>query len=169
MKTYRTILLAIAALGTSAMLAQTNWVGQVEDLMDRGEFKKAEKLMSSLPKKVRAAEEVRIDSLNTIMGRIRKDFNMTPDSGLNLIKAKMPAVTAEHVAKWKRDKKIEYMVIDGKEWWFRKAVRNLWLLATSSKKTMTPRRWRPTTHAAGITLRLCGRQPTRMVCATGGT
>ena len=134
MKTYRTILLAIAALGTSAMLAQTNWVGQVEDLMDRGEFKKAEKLMSSLPKKVRAAEEVRIDSLNTIMGRIRKDFNMTPDSGLNLIKAKMPAVTAEQVAKWKRDKKIEYMVIDGKEWWFRKAVRNLWLLADELKE-----------------------------------
>ena len=134
MKIYRTILLAIAMLGASAMLAQTNWVGQVEDLMDRGEFKKAEKLMSSLPKKVRAAEEVRIDSLNTIMGRIRKDFNMTPDSGLNLIKAKMPAVTAEQVAKWKRNKKIEYMVIDGKEWWFRKAVRNLWLLADELKE-----------------------------------
>ena len=134
MKNYRTILLAIVVMSASVMMAQTNWVSQVEDLMDKGEFKKAEKLMKSLPKKVKAAEEVRIDSLITIMNRIRKDFTMTPDSGLSLIKEKMPNVTDAQIAKWKRDKKIEYMVIDGQEWWFRKSVRNLWLLADELKE-----------------------------------
>ena len=134
MKNYKTILLAIVVMSASAMMAQTNWLNQVEDLMEQGEFKKAENLMKSLPKKVKAAEEVRIDSLNTIMTRIRKDFNMTPDSGLNLIKQKMPEVTDQQIAKWKRTKKIEYMIIDGQEWWFRKSVRNLWLLADELKE-----------------------------------
>ena len=134
MKNFRTILLLLAMLSASLVVAKTNWVSQVETMMDNGEFKKAEKFMQSLPKKVRAAEEVRIDSLNTIMTRIRKDFTMTPDSGINLIKEKMPEVTDQQIAKWKRDKKIEYMIIDGQEWWFRKSVRNLWLLADELKE-----------------------------------
>ena len=91
--------------------------------MDKGDFKKAEALMKALPKKTRVEQEVRIDSLMTIMGRIRKDFNMTPDDGLKLIREKMPSVTNEQLAKWKRNRKIEYMTIDGQEWWFRKSVR----------------------------------------------
>lgn len=109
--------------------------------MDRGEFLKAEQFMKSLPKGVRVSEEVRIDSLNTIMGRIRKDFTMTPEEGLKQIKAKMPNVTQEQIAKWKRDSKIEYMVIDGKEWWFRKSVRNLWLLADELKEDHDAEKW----------------------------
>ena len=122
-------------------VAQTNWVSKVEDMMDRGEFLKAEQFMKSLPKGVRVSEEVRIDSLNTIMGRIRKDFTMTPEEGLKQIKAKMPNVTQEQIAKWKRDSKIEYMVIDGKEWWFRKSVRNLWLLADELKEDHDAEKW----------------------------
>lgn len=131
---------ALMAIAMTAV-AQTNWVSKVEDMMDRGEFLKAEQFMKSLPKGVRVSEEVRIDSLNTIMGRIRKDFTMTPEEGLKLIKAKMPNVTQEQIAKWKRDSKIEYMVIDGKEWWFRKSVRNLWLLADELKEDHDAEKW----------------------------
>ncbi|MBR6489526.1 MAG: transglutaminase domain-containing protein [Muribaculaceae bacterium] len=134
MKSTRFFLLAIAAFCTMSLMAQNDWVKQVEDMMEQGEFKKAENYMKSLPNDVRLQQEVRIDSLNTIMGRIRKDFTMTPEEGLKQIKAKMPNVTKEQVAKWKRDRKIEYMVIDGKEWWFRKAIRNLWLLAPELKE-----------------------------------
>ena len=131
---------ALMAIAMTAV-AQTNWVSKVEDMMDRGEFLKAEQFMKSLPKGVRVSEEVRIDSLNTIMGRIRKDFTMTPEEGLKQIKAKMPNVTQEQIAKWKRDSKIEYMVIDGKEWWFRKSVRNLWLLADELKEDHDAEKW----------------------------
>ena len=134
MKSTRFFLLAIAAFCTMSLMAQNDWVKQVEDMMEQGEFKKAENYMKSLPNDVRLQQEVRIDSLNTIMGRIRKDFTMTPEEGLKQIKAKMPNVTNEQIAKWKRDRKIEYMVIDGKEWWFRKAIRNLWLLAPELKE-----------------------------------
>ena len=131
---------ALMAIAMTAV-AQTNWVSKVEDMMDHGEFLKAEQFMKSLPKGVRVSEEVRIDSLNTIMGRIRKDFTMTPEEGLKQIKAKMPNVTQEQIAKWKRDCKIEYMVIDGKEWWFRKSVRNLWLLADELKEDHDAEKW----------------------------
>lgn len=131
---------ALMAIAMTAV-AQTNWVSKVEDMMDRGEFLKAEQFMKSLPKGVRVSEEVRIDSLNTIMRRIRKDFTMTPEEGLKQIKAKMPNVTQEQIAKWKRDSKIEYMVIDGKEWWFRKSVRNLWLLADELKEDHEAEKW----------------------------
>ena len=130
---------ALMAIAMTAV-AQTNWGSKV-DMMDRGEFLKAEQFMKSLPKGVRVSEEVRIDSLNTIMGRIRKDFTMTPEEGLKQIKAKMPNVTQEQIAKWKRDSKIEYMVIDGKEWWFRKSVRNLWLLADELKEDHDAEKW----------------------------
>jgi len=131
---------ALMAIAMTAE-AQTNRVSKVGDMMDRGEFLKAEQFMKSLPKGVRVSEEVRIDSLNTIMGRIRKDFTMTPEEGLKQIKAKMPNVTQEQIAKWKRDSKIEYMVIDGKEWWFRKSVRNLWLLADELKEDHDAEKW----------------------------
>ena len=114
MKRLRIIILVLVAMVPMMLIAQNDWVKQVEDMMEQGEFKKAEAFMKSLPANVRTGQEVRIDSLNTIMGRIRKDFTMSPEEGLRQIKAKMPDVTAEQVAKWKRDRRIEYMVIDGK-------------------------------------------------------
>ncbi|MBQ6279080.1 MAG: hypothetical protein IJK68_05100, partial [Muribaculaceae bacterium] len=136
-------LLTALFLAVTAMTAagQVSWLSQVEDLMDKGDFKKAEALMKALPKKTRVEQEVRIDSLMTIMERIRKDFNMTPDDGLKLIREKMPSVTNEQLAKWKRNRKIEYMTIDGQEWWFRKSVRNLWLLADELKEDQDAEKW----------------------------
>lgn len=129
MKLRKFLLLAIFICTSLVAGAQENWLQQVEEMIDQGEFKKAQTLMNNLPKKVRAEQEVRIDSLNTIMERIRKDFNMTPSDGVRLIREKMPSATDEQIAKWKRNRKIEYMIIDGQEWWFRKSIRNLWLLA----------------------------------------
>lgn len=132
------LLIAVSAL---AVCGQDGWLTQVENLMEQGEFAKAEALMKALPKKTRIEQEVRIDSLITIMGRIRKDFNMTPDDGHKLIREKMPNVTTEQIAKWKRKNKIEYMNIDGQEWWFRKSVRNLWLLADELKENHDAEKW----------------------------
>ena len=128
------IVVAVALFVAMGAMAQNNWLKEVENMMEQGEFKKAEAYMNSLPRKIKAEQEVRIDSLNTIMGRIRKDFNMTPEQGVKLIREKMPRATDEQIACWKRDRKIEYMMIDGKECWFRKSVRNLWLLADELKE-----------------------------------
>jgi len=129
------------AVGAITAFGQTDWLSQVERLMEKGEFNKAEALMKALPKKTRVNQEVRIDSLITIMGRIRKDFNLTPDDGVKLIKEKMPDVTSGQIDKWKQNKKIEYMNIDGQECWFRKSVRNLWLLADELAEDHDAEKW----------------------------
>ena len=113
-----------------ALLGQVpSWQPQIDECIAHGDFARAEKIMDKLPRKVRKADAVRIDSLKTIMQRIRKDFTMTPEEGLSLIRERVPNVTAEQLARWKANRQLEVMTIDGKEWWFRKSVRNLWLLA----------------------------------------
>ena len=72
----RFILIAWAMLALSLCAHADDWQAQVDQLIAQGEFKKAEKVMDKLPKKTRQAEAVRIDSLKTIMQRIRKDFNI---------------------------------------------------------------------------------------------
>ena len=123
----RFILIASAVLLMS-VCAHADWQDQVDQLIAQGEFKKAEKVMDKLPKKTRQAEAVRIDSLKTIMQRIRKDFNITPEQGAQMIRERMPEATDAQIANWKQKKALEVMNIDGQEWWFRKSVRNLWLL-----------------------------------------
>ena len=104
--------LLVTAVGASAD-AQVGWLDQVNGMIAHGEFKKAELVMKKLPKKVRKAEAVRIDSLQTIMERIRKDFNMTPDQGKTLIRERMPEATDAQIANWIANRKIEVMDIDG--------------------------------------------------------
>ena len=130
MKMRKTVLaIAMATMALTIMAANPTWQPQVDQCIAQGEFAQADKIMKSLPKKQRKAEAVRIDSLRTIMQRIRKDFNITPAQGAALIRERVPSATDDQIETWKRNKKIEYMVIDGQEWWFRKSIRNLWLLA----------------------------------------
>ncbi len=120
---------AFAALLTAqAATEATGWRARVDRLMDSGEFAEASQLMKKLPSKVRKANAVTIDSLSQIMDRIRMDFTLLPEDGVKQIREKRPDATDQQIAQWKKVKAIEVMNIDGKEMWFRKAVRNLWLL-----------------------------------------
>ena len=67
-----TLALMLSALTMSAAVQSTDWRATVDRLMEQGEFKQAEKLMKSMPKKVRQQNAVTIDSLCQIMERIRK-------------------------------------------------------------------------------------------------
>ena len=118
----------VAIMAVSPLAMAQDWQPQVDQLIAQGEFARAEKVMKSLPKKVRQADAVRIDSLRTIMQRIRTDFRITPEEGVKLIRAKMPEATDAQIENWKRTRALEVMNIDGKEMWFRKSVGNLWLL-----------------------------------------
>ena len=119
-------ILTLVALAAAAQVP--SWQPKIDQMIDKGEFKNAEKELNKLPKKVRQAEGVRIDSLMTIMDRIRKDFNITPEQGVKMIREKMPEATDAQIAHWKDTRALEVMNIDGQEWWFKKSVRNLWLL-----------------------------------------
>ena len=82
MKGKKTLMaLAVSALSLAGTAAAPDWQSQVDELIAQGEFARAERVMKSLPKQVRQADAVRIDSLRTIMQRIRTDFRITPEEG----------------------------------------------------------------------------------------
>ena len=108
------ITLAVSAFALFAQAAAPDWQEQVDQLIAQGEFARAEKVMKALPKKVRKADAVRIDSLLTIMQRIRTDFRITPEEGVKKIREKMPEATDAQIQHWKDTRALEVMNIDGK-------------------------------------------------------
>lgn len=132
-KLFTTIALCVISLAGTAQQAP-DWQRTVDNCIACGEFARAEQVMKQLPRRERKAQAVRIDSLRTIMERIRTDFNLTPARGMELIRENMPQVTQAQVDHWKATRKLEVMTIDGQEWWFRKSVRNLWLLGNEFKQ-----------------------------------
>ena len=80
-------------MGGTSVAAGADWQTQVDQLIASGEFKKAEKVMDKLSKKTKQADAVRIDSLKTIMQRIRNDVNITPEQGAKKIRERMPEAT----------------------------------------------------------------------------
>lgn len=105
------------------------WQQTVDEMIAHGEFNNATAFMKKLPRAERKEQAVRIDSLNTIMDRIRKDFTLTPEEGVKRIREKYPETTDAQIQKWIDTHKIEVMNIDGQQCWFKKSVGNLWLLA----------------------------------------
>lgn len=123
------LVLLASALAFCSQADNSTWRNTVDNYIAQGEFIKAESVIQSLPKKTKKVDAESIDSLRQIMSRIRTDFRITPEEGLKQVRTRVPNVTDAQIESWKKSRKIETMTIDGKEWWFRKAVKNLWLLA----------------------------------------
>jgi sulfur relay (sulfurtransferase) DsrC/TusE family protein len=126
------ILLIVSLIGICGFAKKADkypaWKSEASGLVNVGRFTDAGRLLSGLPEKTQKKFAVSIDSLREIMRRIRLDFCITPEAGKIEIGKVRPDVTSEMIQHWKQKKYLETMVIDGKEWWFRKAIRNLWLL-----------------------------------------
>lgn len=104
------------------------WKSDAVECVQSGKFAAADSILMSLSEDEVVGHEFEIDSLRQIMQRIRNDFNVTPQEGYESILQRVVNLSQSMVDDWKDKKYIETMVIDGQEWWFRKAVRNLWLL-----------------------------------------
>ena len=106
-------------------------VQDIRKMVDQGEFSKAEQLI-----KQQLTEENKLTNQekNSLrfelerMKRIRKDFTATREQVLEFIKKYMPQVTAADLARWEKEKKLEFMIIDGQKKYFKYAARNLFRL-----------------------------------------
>ena len=108
--------------------AQT-WLGDVNRLIDDGEFARAEQVLSALPQQEKDNYKIRIDSLRKIMQRTRGDFSINPAVGKQRIEQLVGReVSPAEIERWKLDKYIEYRIIDSQEWWFRRGIGNFRLL-----------------------------------------
>ena len=121
------LVVALAVSAFSGINAQS-WKAEAIENIHSGNFKEAETILANVVGVEREKYSVVIDSLTQIMERIRADFNMTPEQGRAAISKKVLNLSDELLSEWKSKKYLETMIIDGQEMWFRKAVRNLWLL-----------------------------------------
>ncbi len=103
----------------------------IQALVDRGEFTRAKQLIEKRLTEdngLNADEKQRLRFELERMKRIRKDFATTKEQVLAFIKKYIPDVTESDLQQWEKEKKLEYMIIDGKKWYFNQAARNLFRL-----------------------------------------
>ena len=81
----RKILLASALCVSALSAGAQSWLGDVNQMIDEGAFAKAQVVLDGLPQSEKDANKIRIDSLQQIMQRTRRDFSINPAVGLSLI------------------------------------------------------------------------------------
>ncbi len=97
-------------------------------LMANGEFAKARAVIESrLQNDTTLSCPARLDLQFEIerMERIRKDFTKKRPEVVAFIKTYLPAVTAQDLDRWERERSLESMTIDGEKRYFNNAARNL--------------------------------------------
>lgn len=121
--------LILSALIFSVSVSCTSdWQNSVNENIKNGDFEQALQTMNNLSDDEITNNKRQIDSLTIIINRIKNDFKLTPEEGVKQIEERIGKVSSSQIQEWKEKKYIETMLIDGKEMWFRKAVRNFWLL-----------------------------------------
>ncbi|MGM9802816.1 MAG: transglutaminase family protein [Muribaculaceae bacterium] len=119
----------LALLATMMAGNAQDWKEDAKSAIADGEFAKAGAIIEALPQSLKDERAIEIDSLQKIMARIRKDFRLSPAVGkLQIEKILSREVSTHEIERWKLNKSIEYMVIDGQEWWFRRGINNFKLL-----------------------------------------
>jgi transglutaminase-like putative cysteine protease len=68
------------------------------------------------------------------MDRIKADFQGNEERILNFIKRYYPDITTEQIRKWKEEKSLEVMIIDGEERYFRAAAANLFRIDQQARQ-----------------------------------
>jgi hypothetical protein len=104
-------------------------------LIQKGDFKLAEKVIR---RELARNEHLSWRSTSVKfeldrMDRIRLDFDQSEEEVVKYIRQYIPEVSPADLARWENEKKLEYMVIDGKKLYFSAAARNLFRLDKAAK------------------------------------
>lgn len=115
-------LLLLSLTSISFLFNEAEVPGEINTLLNDGEFQKVESLISQKNNGMTAIE---VDSVRAIMERIKSDFNLSFDEGVAKIQERFPQVTVENIRAWEAKNYIETKTIDGNKRMFRKAPSNL--------------------------------------------
>jgi len=110
----------------------------VQKLIDQGEYAKAREALRDAAEDMAISENDRQDLLWEAerLRRFPFDFNLKADDVLIQIQRDIPGATMEDVDAWTKEGALESLLIDGTRYYYRRAVRNLFLL---NKKAMERR------------------------------
>ncbi|NOX88867.1 MAG: transglutaminase domain-containing protein [Calditrichaeota bacterium] len=123
--------IAVVVISLLFIACQKLTINDYQKMIDRGEFSRAEKLIKerlSEDKNITESERKQMEFELERMNRIRKDFTKTREEVVAFIKQYIPDVTDKDLERWEKEKKLEYMVIDGQKRYFNHAARNLFRL-----------------------------------------
>lgn len=106
-------------------------------LIERGEFTQAQKLM-----RIELAENLNLTDLERLeisweierLERIKAEFNKGREEIVKYIKNYIPDVKDTDIEKWEKERKLEFMIIDGQKRYFENAGRNLFLIDKELRK-----------------------------------
>ncbi|HQJ76207.1 MAG TPA: transglutaminase domain-containing protein, partial [Bacteroidota bacterium] len=132
----RITILIIFTLVTQYLFGQSN-LKQIEILINKGEFRKAEELIKKeicFNKKLSDLEKLNLSFEIERMNRIRLDFTKSEKEVIDYIKKYIPGVTKKDILKWEKEKSLECMIIDGKKFYFNNAARNLFRINKECKE-----------------------------------
>ena len=110
---------------------------QIESLISKGEFSKAETaIKNELAKNKLLSQTDKMDLRFEIerMNRIRLDFDKKEKDIVEYIKKYIPKVSKKDLKKWEAEKSLEVMMIDGEKKYFSVAARNLFRINNECKE-----------------------------------
>ena len=117
------------------LVASNSDPNDIQNLIRRGEFTKATKLVDKLivSNDILETERLELEFQKERMDRIRIDFRKSENDVLDYIKKYFPDVTGKDLVKWEEDGSLEYKVIDGEKLYFNRAASNLFRLNREAK------------------------------------
>ena len=137
------VLLAVFSSATGLALASARTSSEVAALVDAGKFSKADASIASALAEagVSEAERQALSFERERMRRIRLDFSLDRAAAIARAKESIPDLKLEEFDGWDWAGLIEHQDIDGKRWYFKRSVSNLFLLsAEASARRAKPRK-----------------------------
>ncbi len=126
-------------------------LNEIKNRIDQGKYTETEKIIKQELKDNRMVAEHTKRELKfelERMRRIRKDFTKSRKEVVDFIRSYIPDVTDNDIEQWEREKKLEYMVIDGKKRYFNHAARNLFRLDKAAQKIWMEKNPQPNKQSA---------------------
>ncbi len=122
-------LLIILFLSSMITFSQ-NIPDNLRNLINKGEFITAEKIIDSLLTSGSISEKQKLNLIfeKERMERIKKDFRLSGKDILDYIKKFIPGASKDDISKWEKEGFLEFRIIDGKKFYFNRAHTNFFLL-----------------------------------------
>ena len=118
-----------------SVFASNKDISELQNLINKGEFSKASKLVDNLimDDNISVEDRLEFSFQKEKMGRIKKDFSKTETDILNYVKKYYPNITSKDLKKWEDDGSLEFKVIDGNKFYFNRAASNLFRISKEAK------------------------------------
>ena len=129
--------LADTGASTLAFTSNDPAIKQALNLLDAGNFSKAQKLISTTqPSADPAVTQARAEMLDVIE-RTRREYSLEEPDLLAQIRQRLPDASERDITHWREACDLKYRIIDDKRFYLRREAQNLFIFSADAKKRLT--------------------------------